>query len=141
MDYYVLHGFNFTYSYDYLWQKIMNYEPKDDFDILKFKRKSKIKGEKDWVYMLGYRTSRSMKSNETFKFAQRLFAKYIYRSGTIIIIPSIFAMLFVYGENKNIITFVADIIVLIQCALIFCHYIPIERELKKNFDKDGNRIV
>ncbi len=123
-----------------LGKRAINYELKDKFDMSKYKRKIKTKGEKEWFYLSGYRTSRSIKNDETFKFAQKEAGKYWYPFGLILLFPSILAMYFVIGKDKNTISWIGLAVVLVQIIVMLMPIIPVERALKNNFDKDGNRI-
>ncbi len=115
-------------------KRAMIYNPQNKFDMSKYRRKVNIIGEKEWLYLSGYRTTRSMKNDETFRFAQYLFGKWWYKLGLIIIAPSIIAMFFVFGKSKHVINLWGLIIVGVQCVFMAFPYIPIERALKKNFD-------
>lgn len=124
-----------------IWGKYsINNEVKGKIDISKYRRKSQVRGEKEWLYLSGYRTRRSMKNDKTFKFAQKLFGKWCYRLGIIIIIPSILSMFFVLGKDKNTISWTGLAVVAVQMIVMMMPIIPVERALKNNFDKDGNRL-
>ncbi len=122
-------------------KRAMNYEVSETFEMSKYRRKINIKGEKEWLYLSGYRTTRSMKNDETFRFAQKLFGFWWYRLGIIIIFPSIISMFFVINKSEGSISLFGTMVVVLQCIFMMIPYIPIERELKKHFDKDGNRIL
>ncbi len=124
-----------------LGKRAINYEVNDNFDMSKYRRKINIKGEKEWFYLSGYRTRRSMKNDETFKFAQKLAGKYWFPSGLILLFPSIVAMYFVIGKDKNTIAWIGLVVVAVQMIVLLIPMIPVERALKNNFDKDGKRIV
>lgn len=121
-------------------KRAVNYEVKDKFDMSKYRRKINIKGEKEWLYLSGYRTKRSMKNHETFKFSQKLFGQWWYGLGRIIILPSTIAMFLVIGKDQNVIAWIGLIVVAMQIIVMVMPVIPIERALKNNFDKDGKRI-
>ncbi len=123
-----------------LGKRAITYEAKDKFDMSKYRRKINIKGEKEWLYLSGYRTRRSMKNDETYKFAQKKAGKYWYPSGIILLLPSIIAMFLVIGKNKNTISWIGLAVVAVQMLVLLMPTIPVERALKKNFDKDGKRI-
>ncbi len=123
-----------------LGKRAITYEVKDKFDMSKYRRKINIKGEKEWLYLSGYRTRRSMKNDETFKFAQKLAGKYWYPSGLILLFPSLLAMFLVIGKDKNTISWTGFVVVFVQMVVLLMSIIPVERALKNNFDKDGNKI-
>ncbi len=124
-----------------LGKRAINFEVKDKFDMTKYRRKINIKGKKEWLYLSGYRTRRSMKNDETFKFSQKLAGKYWFPSGLILLFPSLVAMYFVIGKDKNTIAWIGLVVVAVQMIVLLIPMIPVERALKNNFDKDGKRIV
>lgn len=84
----------------------------------------------------GYRTSRSMKNDETWKFAHDYCGRLWIKLGFVLIIPTIIAMLpFVHGSVKNIaiVTLIAQFI---QVLVLILSVIPVESALKKNFEDD-----
>lgn len=87
----------------------------------------------------GYRTRRSMQSDESFIFAQRLFGKSWLKWGLVITPLSAAAMVLVYGGNINSISLYGFIITLLQVILMCICVIPVEQALKENFDENGNR--
>ena len=88
----------------------------------------------------GYRTARSMKNIDTWTFAHKYIARLWLAWGAILIVPSVIPMLFVIGKSEEIISIVALIVCFIGLSVMMATLIPTEIALKKNFDKDGNRI-
>ena len=86
----------------------------------------------NWIY--GYRTSMSMKNNETWKFAHMHNAKVWRWSGaTWLMISMIFMVLF-----KDDYEIVSTWINLGGVIIILLSLIPTEIALRKRFDKNGN---
>ncbi|ABN52716.1 hypothetical protein Cthe_1487 [Acetivibrio thermocellus ATCC 27405] len=87
----------------------------------------------------GYRTARSMKNDETWKFAHDCCGRLWFKLGFILLIPTIIAMLpFINGDVKT----VGTVTMIIQCVQVLAlvgSIFPVESSLKKNFDDDGNR--
>jgi uncharacterized membrane protein len=87
----------------------------------------------------GYRTSMSMKNKETWEFAHQYCARLWMKLGFIMlimsIIGSVLAVMFV-GDVQGIIEV---ILVTIQTTVLIISIFPVEKALKKNFDKNGNR--
>lgn len=81
----------------------------------------------------GYRTTRSMKSQDTWDFAQFYYKKIFLRIGIITLIPSVIFM-FIFKKNFE---WAFLWIVGIQVVIICLSIIPVERALKKNFDEYG----
>lgn len=92
-------------------------------------------------YTYGYRTAMSMKNRDTWEFAHRHCGKLWFATGLIESIPSALAMILIVNRGEAIVSIVGVVICLLQTALILVLGIPTERALKKNFDKDGNRIT
>lgn len=92
--------------------------------------------------LVGYRTTRSMKNMETWKFAHDLCGKLWLRIGLILLIPTLVAQLsLLHSADDDLIGVVSLIIVGVQLAALILPIIPVERALKKTFDDDGNRRV
>ena len=85
----------------------------------------------------GYRTSMSMKNNDTWKFANRYCGKLWIRCG-LILLP-ITPMLLVIKEGNNTVGIMATIICLIQLIPLIGTIYPVEKALKNNFNENGNK--
>lgn len=92
--------------------------------------------EINWI--IGYRSTRSMKNQDTWDFGNRYGGKVVFRAGWFTLIVSVIVMLLTLFRSDGVISTVS-------LVLIFCQLIPllsvipvVERELKKRFDKDGN---
>lgn len=89
--------------------------------------------------LYGYRTSMSKKNQETWDFAHQYCGKLWWILGKQLLIFSIMPMIFVYGYEDNIVDTVGGFVIAFQSILMCCSIIPVERALRKNFDKDGHR--
>jgi len=87
----------------------------------------------------GYRTSRSMKNEETWEFAHRYSGKLWYGLGWIMLPCTVIAMAMVLGMDKDTIGTFGGAVSMVQCVGLVGTILPTERALKKNFDADGNR--
>jgi uncharacterized membrane protein len=87
----------------------------------------------------GYRTSMSMKNNDTWKFANRYCGKLWIRCGLILLPISITPMLLVIKEGNNTVGIMATIICLIQLIPLIGTIYPVEKALKNNFNENGNK--
>ena len=86
----------------------------------------------------GYRTSRSMKSPETWAFAQKYFGRLWFIIGIITVPLSIIPMALVYGKETNVIGTTGALVVLAQIIpLGVVPFILTERALSKKFDEFG----
>lgn len=89
--------------------------------------------------MLGYRTTRSMKNMDTWKFAHAYCGKLWWKIGWIMIMPSALIHIPLYHSDKNTIGFAGLILVAIQCFIMIVSIYPTEKALKKYFYNDGRR--
>lgn len=93
--------------------------------------------ERNWA--VGYRTTRAMKSQETWHFAQRYMAKVWKRAGLWLIIPSVILSILGYFLGEDGMSILTVILEMVQMAVLIGSIFPVERALKKNFDENGNR--
>lgn len=87
----------------------------------------------------GYRTSMSMKNNDTWGFANRYCGKLWIKCGLILLFISVILMLLVIRSSSDSINIMATIICLIQLIPLVGTIYPVEKALKNNFDEKGNR--
>lgn len=97
------------------------------------------KAPKEINYIFGYRTARSMKTQETWEFAHLLLGKIWFRCGLTLLVISLVLMLLVLGKDQDIIGNFGMIITYVELGVLIVTIIPVEKALKKNFDKDGKR--
>lgn len=96
--------------------------------VLKFKPPSKING------FYGYRTTRSMKSQKAWDYAQRRIGGLWLYTGVVLYIFIIMSPLFLPVE-KGVLSFIHGCIGMITLII----WIPfVEKELKDKFDENGN---
>ena len=88
----------------------------------------------------GYRTTRSMKSQEAWEFANKLIGKYWLIIGLIMIIPFGLSMLFVLNKSDDIIGIFGAILTLVEIIPLAIPIYFVEIALKKHFDENGNKI-
>lgn len=87
----------------------------------------------------GYRTFMSSKNQDTWDFAHQYCGKLWWKIGWIILPISIVVQLpFVHSTNDTI-GYVTMILETVQCVVLISSIFPVEKALKENFDKDGNR--
>lgn len=90
--------------------------------------------------LFGYRTAMSMKSQETWDFAQHCLGKWWLVLGCILLPVTVAVMMFFNGESTDKVGIGGGIICLIQCIPMIGSIYPVEKGLKRNFDKAGKRI-
>ena len=98
-----------------------------------------FRAPKNINYLLGYRTTRSMKNEDTWTFAHTHCGKVWWIGGWILLPLSVIPLLFVIGKDQELIGNVGLIVTLIDTALLMLSIIPTELALRKTFDQDGNR--
>lgn len=104
-----------------------------------FGKRYQSKPPKEINNLSGYRTSMSMKNQDTWKFAHNYVGKLWFISGIVSIIPTVFSFLYLYGRKVDTIGYMGGILCLIQMILMIGSIIPTEIALHKNYDINGNR--
>ena len=94
---------------------------------------------KEINYVFGYRTKRSMRNEETWKFANQYFGKVWYLCGLLSAPLSVIAMAIVFEKGTETMSTVGFIIMTIQTTPLVGAMISTEIALKKNFDENGRR--
>lgn len=88
----------------------------------------------------GYRTTMSMKNRDTWEFAHKYIGNLYSVLGFTLIVPSVVSMLFLIDKSHELISVVSLIICFVGLIALIVSVIPTEKALKKNFDKDGNKL-
>lgn len=89
--------------------------------------------------VMGYRTSRSMKNMDTWKFAHEHCGRLWWKIGWILLLPSFVVHLPVYGASDYAVGMVGGVLVTIQVIILILSIIPTENALKRAFTDDGRR--
>ena len=97
------------------------------------------KAPKNINYTFGYRTTMSMKNQDTWQFAHKYCGKLWFRLGLILLPLSTIPLLFVLGKEIETIATVGTVICFAQIVPLLGSIIPTEIALKKVFDKSGKR--
>lgn len=87
----------------------------------------------------GYRTSMSMKNEETWKFAHSCCGRLWKKLGICMLPAAVAPMLFVIGRGEGMIGIVGGVVCFLETAVLVLSIIPVEKALKENFDEDGKR--
>ena len=89
----------------------------------------------------GYRTSRSMKNQDTWDFAQRYMGKVWWKWGRIMLPPVVLVQaLTLLCPDVNAISIWALVLMAAELAVLMASISPVERALKQNFDNNGRRL-
>lgn len=87
----------------------------------------------------GYRTTRSMKSQEAWAFAHQYCGKLWRTLGWLMLPLSVLAMLPAMGRETNFVGILGGSVTLVQCAVMFVATLFLtERALKKKFGPKGS---
>ncbi|SHJ51651.1 SdpI/YhfL protein family protein [Parasporobacterium paucivorans DSM 15970] len=85
----------------------------------------------------GYRTSRSMKSKETWEFANKYSARLMLLCGIILLIITVPILLVFRNESEEIQGVVMVALCTVQTVAVVLTIIPVEKALKNRFDNRG----
>lgn len=87
----------------------------------------------------GYRTKRSMKNMDTWRFAHNYCGKLWWKIGWFSLFPSVVVQIPFFERSKDVIGIVGGIICMIQVVILIASIFPTEAALKKTFNDDGTR--
>lgn len=87
----------------------------------------------------GYRTRRSMRNMDTWKFAHAHCGRLWWKLGLALLAPSILLQIPFTKSSSALIGVVGIIIMAVQAALIAVSMLPTEAALKRTFKDDGTR--
>lgn len=81
----------------------------------------------------GYRTSRSMASQEAWDFAHQYMGRLWFRAGAVMLVLSGVAMLPCMGKDTGTVSLWGGILCGVECVILMLPIIPTEKALKKTF--------
>ena len=87
----------------------------------------------------GYRTRRSMKSMDTWRFAHGYFGKLWKTAGWVLLPLTVIAMLFVLGRDEETVGWTGTAVMFAQMIALLAPVFPTERALKERFDESGRK--
>ncbi|MDO5558695.1 MAG: SdpI family protein [Oscillospiraceae bacterium] len=90
-------------------------------------------------HLFGYRTSMSMKNEDTWRFAHLYMGKVWCLTGTVMFIASLIIILLIFNKGSKCIDTAEILMCTIQTIIIVITLIPTEAALRKNFYEDGIR--
>jgi uncharacterized membrane protein len=93
--------------------------------------------EINWI--IGYRTSMSMKNEDTWRFAHKVSGRWMWRIGWGCLLLTVVPMLLVLRENQEVVATVGAMVMCLQMVPILAVIPLTEHALRKTFDKNGNR--
>lgn len=89
--------------------------------------------------VVGYRTKRSMRNMDTWRFAHENCGKRWWRIGWIMLVSTVIIQLPFYGRSDDVIGWLGLAIGVIECTILFISILPTERALKETFTDEGIR--
>lgn len=89
--------------------------------------------------VIGYRTKRSMKSQEAWDFAQRYMGSLWKKAGILMLVPSVVATALTYGMTEEGIGNVSLVLIHVQMVILLVAIYPVEKALKMKFDENGKK--
>ena len=87
----------------------------------------------------GYRTTMSMKNQDTWQFAHRYCGRLWYWLGLVMLPLTVVLMVFVLGREIGTIGWVGTVICFAQVVPMVGAIVPTEMALRRTFDKNGRR--
>lgn len=88
---------------------------------------------------VGYRTSYSTKSIDTWNFAQEYCGRLLWKTGWVLELIAIIINLNIYGLLDDSVLLIRKILPFIQLLIFVIVIILTEISLRKNFNKDGEK--
>ena len=90
-------------------------------------------------YVFGYRTTRSMKNNETWIFAQKKIGSIWLKWSKYLALFTAVSMLFLFNKSEEVIGNRTLIIMAVDMTGLLVPIYFVEKSLKENFDENGNK--
>ena len=94
---------------------------------------------KDINWIFGYRTTMSMKNEDTWYFAHRVAGTFWWKWGWITLAITVVAMLLILNKSNEVISVVGCIVMFAQMIPLIAVIPHTEKALRNTFDKNGNR--
>lgn len=91
--------------------------------------------------LYGYRTSRSMKSRETWEFAHHHFGRTWRSAGCALLPVTVLVFLFCIEKSEGEIGIAGGALCAVQVVVLILSIVPTERALRREFDEEGKRIT
>ena len=88
---------------------------------------------------LGYRTTRSMKNTDTWKFAHQYCGRLWWKIGITSLVVTVLAHLPFYSGDENTLSILSLWVMFFQVIVLIAPIYPTEKALNRTFDEHGNR--
>ena len=107
--------------------------------MLYFGRRFQKKPPEKINQIYGYRTARSMKNQETWRFAHETCGRLWVRLGAVLLLLSLAAAAMTFGRGVETAGILSAVVVVVQVVVVIGSIVPVERALKRNFDDQGRK--
>ena len=87
----------------------------------------------------GYRSARSQKNLDTWKFANENCGKRWWTIGWIMLFPTIIVQIPFYGKSDGVIGWAGLVICVVECVVMLVSILPTEKALKNTFNEENKR--
>ncbi len=87
----------------------------------------------------GYRTTMSMKNNDTWEFAHKYCGRLWFTGGWVLLPISVISLIFVFNKGAGVTGTVGGVVCVIQLFALIGSIFPTEAALRKTFDQNGTR--
>ena len=87
----------------------------------------------------GYRTARSMRNQETWRFAHEACGKLWVRLGAVLLAAAALASVLTFRRGIEAVGIVSAVVVTLQTLVLVGSVVPVELALKRNFDDFGRK--
>lgn len=87
--------------------------------------------------IVGYRTRRSMKNQQTWDYAHRECGLLWRRWGVLMLLPTAVLMLLLLGKEIPTVGTVGGIVTVLQMLPLFLSIVIVEKKLREKFDENG----
>lgn len=91
-------------------------------------------------WFIGYRTTMSMKDEDTWSFAHKVAGTFWWKWGWVTLAATIVAMLLILGRSVEVVSTLGCIFMFVQLIPVIAVIPHTEKALHSTFDKDGNRL-
>lgn len=91
----------------------------------------------NWI--IGYRTTMSMKNEDTWAFAHKIAGAFMWKWGWVTLAATAVSMLLVLNRSVTAVSAVGCIVMFAQLIPVIAVIPHTEKALRNTFDKDGNR--
>ena len=94
---------------------------------------------KEIHFLFGYRTTMSMKNQQTWQFAHHYCGRLWFLWGRIWLAVVVVCMVLLAGKTEETVETFGGVLSLIGCIPLAAVIVPTEMALRRTFDTDGNR--